>query len=141
MVLCMSVQLLHQQGEKPVPRMQQNCFEEHPNGGQSLSGRSKKSVQHPLSLSLILAAQLESFEEKMCLTEHIYAAPWLSARLTEPTKSKPRWCKHQLREAGFGQHLGFLLYRMLSKLAETQHASRPSDTTLSTGRRRDEKES
>lgn len=137
----MSVQLLHQQGEKPVPRMQQNCFEEHPNGGQSLSGRSKKSVQHPLSLSLILAAQLESFEEKMCLTEHIYAAPWLSARLTEPTKSKPRWCKHQLREAGFGQHLGFLLYRILSKLAETQHASRPSDTTLSTGRRRDEKES
>ena len=44
MILHTPVQVLHQQGEKPMPRTQQNCFELHANGGQSLSARSKKAI-------------------------------------------------------------------------------------------------
>lgn len=89
-----------------MPHTQKNCFEQRPNRGQSLCTRSEKAVRHPLSFSFILAAQLESFPEKTCLAERVYAAPRLSAGLTEPTKSKRRWYEHQLRETVLGQRLG-----------------------------------
>lgn len=117
MVLHTPVQILHQQGQKPVQSMLQTCFEQHPNGTKPLCKEGKAALHTALLLHLAWSAGKLGGEAQR------------SARLTEFTKSYPGGASISSEKQCLGQCLNCVLLN----LAETQQSSCPSDVMLSTG--------
>lgn len=131
------VQLLHQQGEKPVPHTQKDCFEQHPNCGQKPLYKEQESRMAPASLLRCLGCSAGKFsgEDESCRAR-LCSTPAL--RKTHGAHKEQTLVQASAQRSSFWAMSWLLLDHVLSKLAETQRSSRPSDGMLSAGRSRDE---